>query len=89
MSVDVGGLALSLSEAGNEGSGGGWIGGDVPEALGSEYVHPCFTIACEYPLTILRYAELLSKMYNDTQKAIQTGEASYACSQLFEYPESF
>ena len=42
MSVDVGGLALSLSEAGNEGSGGGWIGGDVPEALGSEYVHPCF-----------------------------------------------
>ena len=75
--MDIGGLNLSLN---NEDSGHGWIGGDIsPEALGPEYVYPCSpsTLVCSLTSPFFRYAELLSKMYNDTRDALQNGKASY------------
>jgi hypothetical protein len=78
-SVDVGGLSLAL---GSQGLGQGWGGWDESEidteeqqllCVISPLVHRCIPTY----LFLVRFAELLSDMYNHTHTVINANERSY------------
>jgi hypothetical protein len=78
-SVDVGGLSLAL---GSQGLGQGWVGWDESE-IDTEaqqllcVISPLIHRGTPTYLCLVRFAELLSDMYNHTHSVINAHERSY------------